>query len=189
MSVEDIELIRKRSPTGDEGPWVTDWNEMAKKTVFRRLSKTLPISPEIKDALEHDSEAFTEQERFAAARAATATVAAAPRLPRTSRLTRVEPDNEQAEDSAHQDGAEQKEAAEDSPLPAAPQPPSLVDQVAELLAAGEYDNHELLVVLREVKLIGASVESLEQCPRRALQSVVEDWVNCQERMNAKRGQK
>lgn len=37
-------------------PWLTDWNEMAKKTAFRRLSKWLPLSPEFRDAQERDDE-------------------------------------------------------------------------------------------------------------------------------------
>lgn len=56
MSRQDVERIRGRSRSGKDGPWVTDWNEMAKKTVFRRLSKWLPWSPEIRDALSADLE-------------------------------------------------------------------------------------------------------------------------------------
>ncbi len=37
-------------------------------TVFRRHSKWLPLSPEIQDAIQHDEEPMTEQERFAASR-------------------------------------------------------------------------------------------------------------------------
>lgn len=56
MTVEEIERIRKRSRAGQSGPWVTDWNEMAKKTVFRRLSKWLPLSAEYRDAVEKDGD-------------------------------------------------------------------------------------------------------------------------------------
>lgn len=49
-----IDAIRKRSRASGSGPWVTDYNEMAKKTVFRRLSKWLPLSAEFRDALEKD---------------------------------------------------------------------------------------------------------------------------------------
>ena len=56
MSADEIEAIRKRSRAGNSGPWITDWNEMAKKTVFRRLSKWLPLSPEFRDAVEADEE-------------------------------------------------------------------------------------------------------------------------------------
>lgn len=54
MSRDDVERIRERSRSGGNGPWVTDWSEMAKKTVFKRLSKWLPMSPEVRDAIEAD---------------------------------------------------------------------------------------------------------------------------------------
>lgn len=56
MSRQDIEAIRTRSRSGQSGPWVTDWNEMAKKTVFKRLAKWLPLSPEFRDAVEADDD-------------------------------------------------------------------------------------------------------------------------------------
>jgi recombinational DNA repair protein RecT len=49
MSRAEVEGIRARSKAGAKGPWVTDWSEMAKKTIFRRLSKWLPLSAEIQD--------------------------------------------------------------------------------------------------------------------------------------------
>jgi len=67
MTREEIEAIRKRSRAGNAGPWVTDWSEMAKKTVFRRLSKWLPLSPEQRDIVEADDDQF-EHRRFEAAK-------------------------------------------------------------------------------------------------------------------------
>lgn len=58
MSREEIEAIRQRSRAKNAGPWVTDWNEMAKKTVFRRLSKWVELSPELRDAVEADDDQF-----------------------------------------------------------------------------------------------------------------------------------
>ena len=52
MSKEEIEKVRQRSKASQTGPWVTDWTEMAKKTVFRRLSKWIPLSPEQQEAIE-----------------------------------------------------------------------------------------------------------------------------------------
>lgn len=46
MSKVEIDGIRARSKTGDNGPWVTDYDEMAKKTVLRRASKMAPASIE-----------------------------------------------------------------------------------------------------------------------------------------------
>lgn len=56
MPRADVDAIRKRSRAGNSGPWVTDYNEMGKKTVIRRLFKTLPVSVELCRALEIQAE-------------------------------------------------------------------------------------------------------------------------------------
>ena len=60
---EEIDSVMKRSQGYKSAiqynkthPWITDWNEMAKKTAFRRLSKWLPLSAEFRDAQELDNE-------------------------------------------------------------------------------------------------------------------------------------
>lgn len=47
MSLDEINQIRSSSKSKDQGPWVTHFEEMAKKTVVRRLFKWLPASPEM----------------------------------------------------------------------------------------------------------------------------------------------
>jgi recombination protein RecT len=54
MSLDEVNAIRKRSGSPNKGPWVTDFDEMAKKTVFKRASKWCELSSEIRDAIEHD---------------------------------------------------------------------------------------------------------------------------------------
>lgn len=56
MTLEEVAAIRARSKARDNGPWVTDFSEMSKKTVFRRLSKWLPFSDEIRTALTSDDD-------------------------------------------------------------------------------------------------------------------------------------
>jgi len=56
MTREEIDSIRKRSRAGKDGPWVTDYHEMAKKTVFRRASKWVPLSAELQETLERDGD-------------------------------------------------------------------------------------------------------------------------------------
>ena len=58
MTMAEIESIRKRSRAGQSGPWVSDYEEMARKTVVRRLAKYLPISIEMADALTADQDAL-----------------------------------------------------------------------------------------------------------------------------------
>lgn len=56
MSVKEIEAIRARSKASKSGPWVTDFEEMAKKTVLRRLCKMLPASVELARAVVLDEQ-------------------------------------------------------------------------------------------------------------------------------------
>ena len=46
MPKAEIDRHRKRSKASSSGPWVTDYEEMAKKTVFRAVFKWLPVSIE-----------------------------------------------------------------------------------------------------------------------------------------------
>jgi recombination protein RecT len=62
MSMDDVDRIRKRSRASNDGPWVTDPNEMGKKTVLRRLSKYVPWSSEIRQAMEIDDDQFIDGE-------------------------------------------------------------------------------------------------------------------------------
>ena len=62
LTKDEIDGIRKRSRSGNNGPWVTDYNEMAKKTAFRRLAKWLPLSAEFRDAVEKDDDLPTEKD-------------------------------------------------------------------------------------------------------------------------------
>lgn len=52
----------------NDHPWMAHFDEMAKKTVFRRHSKWLPFSADLREKIEKDDEALTEEERFRAAK-------------------------------------------------------------------------------------------------------------------------
>lgn len=63
MTHEDIESIRKKSKAGNFGPWKDHWNEMARKTVVRRLCKYLPcaIDSPLARGLEADDATYTDE--------------------------------------------------------------------------------------------------------------------------------
>ena len=60
MTVDEVEAIRGRSRAGKNGPWVTDWNAMAKKTVVKQLTKWLPLSAEVAAATALDGSVRTD---------------------------------------------------------------------------------------------------------------------------------
>jgi len=58
MTIQEVEAVRARSRAATSGPWVTDWGEMAKKTVVRRMFKYLPRSPELEKFIAVDNEGY-----------------------------------------------------------------------------------------------------------------------------------
>jgi phage RecT family recombinase len=72
MNTDEIEAIHRRSESfiyaskndkAEFGPWVSDWGEMAKKTVLKRLTKSLPKSPELAEAIEADNRDYPDDPR------------------------------------------------------------------------------------------------------------------------------
>ncbi|WP_158636105.1 recombinase RecT [Tsukamurella sputi] len=57
MSVGEVEAIRARSRSGNNGPWKTDWSAMARKTAVKQLAKWLPSSVELRTAVALDETA------------------------------------------------------------------------------------------------------------------------------------
>jgi recombination protein RecT len=54
MPTQQIEAARQRSTTPDAGPWISDYEAMAQKTVIRRMEPYLPLSPEVASTLTYD---------------------------------------------------------------------------------------------------------------------------------------
>ena len=58
MNKQQVEKVRAVSRSGQNGPWKAWWEEMARKTVLRRLAKRLPMSTDLDDALMDEDEPF-----------------------------------------------------------------------------------------------------------------------------------
>lgn len=56
MSKAEVDAVRSRSRAGKSGPWVTDYDEMAKKCPIRRMSKRWDLMPEIRDVINQDDD-------------------------------------------------------------------------------------------------------------------------------------
>lgn len=54
MTKAEVDAIRKRSKSANSGPWVTDYEAMALKTVIRRAARYLPMSSEAQQAVAAD---------------------------------------------------------------------------------------------------------------------------------------
>jgi recombination protein RecT len=70
MTIAEVMAIKARSETGkkDTGPWKTDFNEMAKKTVIKRAYKTWPKTERLDTAIHHLNTEGGEGVNFSAER-------------------------------------------------------------------------------------------------------------------------
>lgn len=59
MTRAEVDAHRKRSMARDDGPWVTDYDAMGKKTVIRVLCSQLPLGAEAQRAIAADETAVT----------------------------------------------------------------------------------------------------------------------------------
>lgn len=57
MPKAEVDGIRRRSKAANNGPWVTDFVQMARKTVIRRICNYLPLANDLARALELDEDA------------------------------------------------------------------------------------------------------------------------------------
>lgn len=55
MPISAVNAIRARSKAANAGPWVTDYEQMARKTLIRRMANYLPMSVELAAALMADA--------------------------------------------------------------------------------------------------------------------------------------
>lgn len=107
LTVAEVEAIRSRSRASKNGPWVSDFGAMAKKTAIRQLAKWLPLSAEMQHAITLDGSVRTN----------------------VSALTEVTPD--------YIDGDADEQQAIAAPAPEAPEPADEYGDLLDSAAAGE----------------------------------------------------
>ena len=62
MDPDDIDRVRRKSPAHEQGPWVSDINEMKRKTAMKNVAKYAPLSPLVQQLLaEDDARQETDQ--------------------------------------------------------------------------------------------------------------------------------
>jgi recombination protein RecT len=120
MTMDEVEGIRLRSKAKDSGPWKTDYAEMARKTVIRRIAKYLPLSTEMEKAFEADDQLFAD--RSAALDIAERTITRANAL--REQLSIVQPAEPESEVPATAETSVEPTPAETAEEPATDQTPA-----------------------------------------------------------------
>lgn len=161
LTKDEIDGIRKRSKAGNSGPWVTDYNEMAKKTAFRRLAKWLPLSAEFRDAVEKDDDEVptvrdvtpqaTTSKLFQAITPATA----APELPAFPAVEAVQAAAEFTLDST---------------------PPNLRETIESKLLGAGLTWQDIAAKLKENEVIDASRECLADCDEDEMKQISDNFA-------------
>lgn len=210
MTAEEIESIRNRSRAGKNGPWVTDWNEMAKKTVIRRHSKRWPLLAEVAEAIvagdddtlegaprqrvEVKSPSFLDvparaaddqvpgAEIFLTGQDAAAQSAQKPRRGRPPKPVESSTASAPANSETNQDkGGAPEPASGES------RQPNYVRGVTGLLKTQGWSEADLIGYCVATKQIDDSITSITEmsmaCPS-VLQSIYDDWTSVQDDLRA-----
>lgn len=164
MQKDEVDAIRKRSRASGSGPWVTDYNEMAKKTVIRRASKKWDITPEIRDAIEADDQQFERD------------VTPEPAKPKFLRQGKTEPAPETQPAETTVLPAEQEQEAE--PGTSTPEPTKPVDLLREVETLQDSDGISTKVIkawaVRE-NIVTSEAILLKNYGDEALKYILANW--------------
>ena len=143
LSVADIESRRARGGAADNGPWVTDWPAMARKTAVRALEPYLPRSVELTQAARADGAVITD---YTTANLADSDVLDVPAID----------DEEPSEGGPGESGA--SVTAQGEPAPANLEAPEETTASSALLSSGPAipATHQAVAAYRATKKAGAA---------------------------------
>jgi recombination protein RecT len=191
MTKAEIDAIRKRSRASNSGPWVTDYNEMAKKTVFRRATKWITLSPEVADALEKDeAEVVPSKPKHTLEIGDSAAPSEAPESPEPERMKNVtgnseerEPEQQQREPEPAQEA--QRELAPEPVKPAEQKPlvtedpdaveKKLIEQIFALATSAGVTEGQVVNYAKKQKLCSKNAQSLNDFVAQKLELIITNF--------------
>jgi recombination protein RecT len=172
MSVDEVEAIRKRSRAGNNGPWVTDYDEMGKKCPVRRMSKRWDLLPEIRDIINKDDdtpEPFGQVTTTAPLFSPKLVAAPEPEAPTEPEAPQPDP---VPEDESN------PELMPEKPAPVTKATPNYLKGVRQLCAAAKVKEGELLEFTSQIGMSDGSAASLEDLAltnSNALKLIFYNW--------------
>ena len=187
MSKSEIEAIRARSQSPNFGPWATDYIEMAKKTVLRRLLKLADISQEVSDRLAADPELTNSPTNIEIKPAAVPHQAALPAAPEVPQ-DEPEPTASNIIDLPPAEEPKQKlqKAPKKKDEPKAQEKThderSSIEIMREKLSESEKTEDQLIAILTEYEL-AKDGQKLSDLPENAIVVALKHWQEIAEELS------
>lgn len=167
MTSAEVDDIRKRSRSGQKGPWVTDYDEMAKKTVIRRMSKRWDLLPEIRDVIFADDDTPEPLEKQIKV--------SAPLFPELKPKKEDKPIEVESE-TATMVASEEPEAVSSEPEAPEANPSSAIKDIRSKLTKAKLSESALLARLEEMGVCNKvkSLEELHQADEQAIETIAKN---------------
>jgi len=181
MSRAEILRIQKRSPaaSGESSPWTTDWAEMAKKTVFRRVSKGLPLSPQTREVVERDDEDDAWPQTLSMpqvpVRAQVPTLESEPSVEEVPPAPRTPERKARASQKVRSPEPPQEKVPEPAPTPTEPTGDPLVAQVRAALAEADIAETHYVSWLFNIGCAKSETIELDEIAPKFLRDTLANW--------------
>lgn len=185
MTIDQINEIRDQSQGykaakkyNKESVWDLFPDEMAKKTVFRRHSKWLPLSFEVKEAVHADDDKISDDRRFAAAKPIFSNIAQLP-APETVIEQPAQEEPQTQTGTPSQEKTTESPAEKQTP-PAETDPVKMVEadhaKLVSLLKAANISDDQFMLYVRISAYVSpiASIDEMKNSPKK-LAWLVKNW--------------